>query len=67
MVELITTDLVEDIVEMRHCPKCNMRTTLLHFTTTRKDKNDIKEDDYHRCLKCLTLFQLELREVKDDN
>ena len=65
MVELITNGTVDEPFELRHCPKCNMATTLVHFVVLRKDEaGDVHEDDYRRCLMCLTLFTLELEEAK---
>ena len=58
-------DLTQDILEMRKCPKCGMTTTFIHLVAWKKDEGgDIEELDFHRCLKCLKLFTLELKETK---
>ena len=63
------TSITFDFNKQRICPKCNMLTTFIYFITKRKDDTDthggMKEDHYHRCLKCLGLFTLELEEVKE--
>lgn len=66
MVDLITNDLTQDILEIRRCPRCEMTTTFIHIVSWDKDEHgDIKELDFHRCLQCLTLFTVELKEVEN--
>ena len=66
MVEVLDTG-VKNPLELRHCPVCNQATTFVRFTTLHKDEQkNILESDYRRCLLCLKLFHLELREVEND-
>jgi hypothetical protein len=63
MVELIQTELES---MLRKCPTCKMTCTFLEFECIWEDtKGNLRTQTYYRCLKCLSLFTLELEEFEE--
>lgn len=67
MERFFPTDDFDGFVEIKECPKCQVFTTFLRLKKFRKDAIlDLEEEEFYRCMQCLTLFEPELKEIKGE-
>lgn len=61
--DLIHSEISEHYLDDKYCPICKADTTLLKINLA-SDTEFVKTRPRYRCMNCLTLFEVDLKEVK---